>query len=238
MLFCCPSLRKRVSSKSSSKSACSLRMRGEWKFLGCRRKASTIGEFGKLSIPDGEPSEPPVPTFPLAFRLASPFCGRLASPFGKVDFPSPPITPAFSSQPLSALLLPCLKPRMMSPSFSFIGLRTKSTMRHVQVAEHVQNDTVYLSNVQYDSIYIDRSSDTDRTRDTITVTRTLTEYRYKLLRDTVRIVQRDSIPYEVRITEMKEVRKPPNIFDDLCYLSFGILIGIIGWKLYGLFRIL
>ena len=86
---------------------------------------------------------------------------------------------------------------------------------------------------QYDSVYIDRSFDTDRTSDTITVTKTMTEYRYRLLRDTVRIVQRDSIPYEVRITEVKEVRKPPNIFDYLCYLSFGILTSMIAIKLTG-----
>lgn len=107
------------------------------------------------------------------------------------------------------------------------------TSRHVQmqVTDHVHKDTIYLSNIQYDSVYIDRSFDTDRTRDTITITKTMTEYRYRLLRDTTRIVQRDSIPYEVRITEIKEVSKPPNTFDYLCYLSFGILIGTIGWKI-------
>lgn len=88
-------------------------------------------------------------------------------------------------------------------------LTSCSTTRHMQlqVAEHIQKDTVFLSNIQYDSIYIDRSSDIDRTRDTIT--KTMTEYRYKYLRDTVRIVQRDTIPYEVRITEVKEVRYIP-----------------------------
>ena len=128
--------------------------------------------------------------------------------------------------------------KLMKRIFLFlvpILLNSCSTSRHVQmqVAERIQKDTVYLSNMQYDSIYIDRSSDTDRTRDTITVTKTMTEYRYRLLRDTVRIVQRDSIPYEVRITEVKEVRKPPNIFDYLCYLSFGILTSMIAIKLTG-----
>lgn len=107
------------------------------------------------------------------------------------------------------------------------------TSRHVQmqVAEQVQKDTVYLSNIQYDSIYVLQDKYTDRSRDTLLIMETNIEYRYKLLKDTVRIVQRDSIPYEVRITEIKEVRKPPNTFDYLCYLSFGFLIGIIGWKL-------
>lgn len=117
-------------------------------------------------------------------------------------------------------------------------LLTSCSVTKTVPIETIRKDTVYLSNIQYDSIYINRSSDTDRTRDTITITKTMTEYRYKFLRDTVRIVQRDSIPYEVRITETKEIRKPPNLFDYLCHLSFGILIGAIGWKICRLFRIL
>lgn len=112
-----------------------------------------------------------------------------------------------------------------------------STTRTIPI-ETIRKDTVYLSNIQYDSIYIDRSSDVDRSRDTITITKTITEYRYKLLRDTIHIVQRDSIPYEIRIVETKEIRKPPNLFDYLCYLSFGIIIGILLWKLYRLIRFL
>ena len=81
-----------------------------------------------------------------------------------------------------------------------------STSRHVQmqVAEHIQKDTVYLSNVQYDSIHVsqDRSSEyhlnplnplKPSETDTLIIKEVSTLYRYKLLRDTVRIVQRDSI---------------------------------------------
>ena len=71
--------------------------------------------------------------------------------------------------------------------------------------ETVRHDTLYVNNVQYDSIHIDSTSETDRTRDTVTITRTMTEYRYRLLRDTIRIVHRDSIPYEVRIIEERQV---------------------------------
>lgn len=81
------------------------------------------------------------------------------------------------------------------------------TMRHtqMQVAERIHKDTVYLSNIQYDSIYIYNNVYQDRSRDTITIT----GYRYNLLRDTVKVVQRDSIPYEVRVVEVKEVRYIP-----------------------------
>lgn len=83
-----------------------------------------------------------------------------------------------------------------------------STTRHVQmqVAEHIQKDTIYFSNIQYDSIYILQDHYTDRSRDTLYIKDKSIEYRYKLLRDTIRIVQHDSIPYEVRIVETKQVK--------------------------------
>lgn len=85
------------------------------------------------------------------------------------------------------------------------------TSRHVQmqVAEHIHKDTVYLSNIQYDSIYIDNARYVDRSRDTIFIKETQLQYKYKLLRDTISIVQRDSIPYEVRITKVKEGKYIP-----------------------------
>lgn len=115
-----------------------------------------------------------------------------------------------------------------------------STTRHVQmqVAEHISKDTIYLSNVQYDSIYVLQDKYMDRSKDTLLIKETNIEYRYRLLKDTVRIVRHDSIPYEIRVTEVKEVKKPPNMLDYLCYLSFGILIGIIGWKIINIKKML
>ena len=43
-----------------------------------------------------------------------------------------------------------------------------STSRHVtQLVERTSVDTVYLSNVQYDSIYVFRDRQLDRSRDTV-----------------------------------------------------------------------
>lgn len=83
-----------------------------------------------------------------------------------------------------------------------------SASRHVQmqVAEHVLKDTIYLSNIQYDSIYVLQDKYIDRSRDTLYIKDKSIEYRYKLLIDTIRIVQHDSIPYEVRIVETKQVK--------------------------------
>lgn len=100
-----------------------------------------------------------------------------------------------------------------------------------QLVEHVQKDTVYLSNIQYDSIYIMQDKLVDRSKDTIYIKDVSVEYRYKLLRDTVRVVQRDSIPYEVTVTEIKEITRPLTLYDKTCRACFWFLIGILGFYL-------
>ena len=75
-----------------------------------------------------------------------------------------------------------------------------STKVATQLVRDVRVDTVYLSNTQYDSIYIYQDKLVDRSRDTLYIKDKSIEYRYKLLRDTVKVIQRDSIPYEVTST--------------------------------------
>ena len=59
------------------------------------------------------------------------------------------------------------------------------------------------------------------------------EYRYKLLRDTVERVKlevvRDSIPYEVRITEVKEVTHTPWTVKLLAWTGAFFLLLLIIW---------
>lgn len=105
-----------------------------------------------------------------------------------------------------------------------------STSRHVQmqVAEHVHKDTTYLSNIQYDSIYILKDRYTNRSRDTLYIKDRSIEYRYRLLRDTVRIVQCDSIPYEVRIVEIKHVKYTPPWTKTLAFIgAINVLVLLI-----------
>lgn len=114
-----------------------------------------------------------------------------------------------------------------------------STKMVTQLVEHVQKDTIYLSNIQYDSIYIFQERDRDYHRglgtlergtlepDTVFIKDVSIEYRYKLLRDTVCIVQRDSIPYEVTVTEIKEITRPLTFFDRLCRICFYFLSGAL-----------
>ena len=81
--------------------------------------------------------------------------------------------------------------------------------RFGHLPKHIHKDTIFLSNVQYDSIYVLQDKYTDRSKDTLLIKESNIEYRYKLHHDTIRVIQRDSIPYEDRITEVKEVKYTP-----------------------------
>ena len=103
-----------------------------------------------------------------------------------------------------------------------------STSRHVtQLVERTSVDTLYLSSQHFDSIYVFRDRFTDRSRDTIYLRDVSVEYRYRLLRDTIYKVQHDSIPYEVRVVETKEIARPLTFFDRLCRICFYILSGAL-----------
>ena len=78
-----------------------------------------------------------------------------------------------------------------------------------QPVEHVTRDTLYLSNVQYDSIYVSRDRQLDRSRDTVYLKDSILEYRYRLLRDTVYQTRVDSIPVIREVEVVREVRHIP-----------------------------
>lgn len=86
------------------------------------------------------------------------------------------------------------------------------TARQIQVVERVSRDTLYLSNVQYDSIYVYQDHLTDRSRDTIYVKDVQYEYKYKLLRDTVYKVQIDTIPVIREVEVVKTERYIPKVY--------------------------
>lgn len=114
--------------------------------------------------------------------------------------------------------------------FIIVIVATSCSPTKTITLETLRHDTLYINTEKYDSIYINRTSDIDRTRDTITITKTLTEYRYHLLRDTIYKTRTDSIPYEVQIVTVKEVPRPRNLFDYISYICFGIILGLIVLK--------
>lgn len=117
----------------------------------------------------------------------------------------------------------------------FIGCGAQKTV--TQLVENIRTDTVYINRQQYDSIYIfqERTSDYHRgviipnpsdvqpLPDTIYIKDKSIEYRYRMLHDTLKVTERDSIPYEVTITEVKEITRPRTWFDKLCLICFVIV---------------
>jgi len=106
------------------------------------------------------------------------------------------------------------------------------TTRQLQVVREVSTDTVYLNHIQYDSVYIDQWQYCDRSADTIYLEKVRLEYKYKFLKDTVRIVQIDSIPV---IREVEVVREPvaersrsiPGIYKWSLAICIALLLAII-----------
>lgn len=114
------------------------------------------------------------------------------------------------------------------PALTLLTVYSCSAPHHVtQLVERTSVDTVYLSNVQYDSIYIFQDRQLDRSRDTVYLRDVTVEYRYRLLRDTICKTRVDSIPYQVTVTEVKEITRPLTFFDHLTRLTFWFTIGAL-----------
>ena len=102
-----------------------------------------------------------------------------------------------------------------------------ATRRQLQVIDRITHDTLYQSNVHYDSIYVSQDRYIDRSRDTLLIKDKTVEYRYRLLRDTIYKVQHDSIPYQVTVTEVKEITRPLSLFDHLTHFTFWLVVGAL-----------
>ena len=83
------------------------------------------------------------------------------------------------------------------------------TQRKTPVVERVIRDTLYLHQVQYDSVYVYRDRYVDRSRDTVYVNDRSVAYRYRRLTDTIRIHQVDSIPVIREVEVVREVARTP-----------------------------
>lgn len=81
------------------------------------------------------------------------------------------------------------------------------TPRKLPVVERVMRDTVQVTNVKQDSVFIYRDRTVDRSHDTVYVNDRSVAYRYRLQRDTLRIHQVDSIPVIREVEVVREVRR-------------------------------
>ena len=104
------------------------------------------------------------------------------------------------------------------------------TQRKTSVVERVTRDTLYLHQVQYDSVYVYRDRYVDRSRDTVYVNDRSVAYRYRLQRDTLRIHQVESVPVIREVEVVREVARTP------WYAKLLAAIGLLSLFLF-LFKI-
>lgn len=86
--------------------------------------------------------------------------------------------------------------------------KTASTSAIVPV-HSATHDTILLSKVKYDSVYIDRWQRIERKADTVFYDRVKTEFRYRLLRDTVYKTRTDTIPVVKQVPVIRKERYTP-----------------------------
>ena len=109
---------------------------------------------------------------------------------------------------------------------ALMGMMSCSTHRHASPVEQgTHTDTVYIATQQYDSIYIYNDKTLDRTKDTVYLRELSTEYRYKLLRDTLRIIETDTIyiPYEVNVDDNGKDKSFLPRFGELAKAAFLVV---------------
>ena len=109
---------------------------------------------------------------------------------------------------------------------ALMGMMSCSTHRHaVTVEQGTHTDTVYIATQQYDSIYIYNDKTLDRTKDTVYLRELSTEYRYKLLRDTLRIIESDTIyiPYGVKVADNSKDKSFLPRFGKLAKVAFLVV---------------
>jgi len=115
---------------------------------------------------------------------------------------------------------------------SSCGTASTSAIVPVHSATH---DTLWLSKVKYDSVYIDRWQRIERKADTVFCDRAKTEFRYRLLRDTVYKTRTDTIPVVKEVPVIRKERYTPPLTKFLACLGIIALgasvIVLLGKKL-------
>ena len=99
--------------------------------------------------------------------------------------------------------------------------KTTSNTTDIVPVHSATHDTIFLRSMKYDSVYIDRFQRIERKADTVFCDRAKTEFRYRLLRDTVYKTRTDTIPVVRQVPVIrKEHYTPP-------FTKFLACLGII-----------
>ena len=98
----------------------------------------------------------------------------------------------------------------------------KTTSNTAIVPVHsATHDTILLRKVKFDSVYIDRWQRIERKADTVFYDRVKTEFRYRLLRDTVYKTRTDTVPVVKQVPVIRKERYTPP------FTKFLACLGII-----------
>lgn len=106
--------------------------------------------------------------------------------------------------------------------------KTTSNTTDIVPVHSATHDTIFLRKLKYDSIYIDRWQRIERKADTVFCDRVKTEFRYRLLRDTVYKTRTDTVPVVKQVPVIRKERYTPPFTKFLAYLgiiSISILLG-------------
>ena len=113
--------------------------------------------------------------------------------------------------------------------------KTTSNTTAIVPVHSATHDTLWLSRVKYDSVYIDRWQRIERKADTVFYDRVKTEFRYRLLRDTVYKTRTDTIPVVKQVPVIRKECYTPPFTEFLAYLGIIALgasvIVLLGKKL-------
>lgn len=111
--------------------------------------------------------------------------------------------------------------------------KTASNTTAIVPVHSATHDTLWLSKVKYDSVYIDRWQRIERKADTVFCDRAKTEFRYRLLRDTVYKTRTDTIPVVKQVPVVKKERYTPpftKFLGYLCIIALGASVCIFLFK--------
>ena len=99
--------------------------------------------------------------------------------------------------------------------------KTTSNTTAIVPVHSATHDTIWLSKVKYDSVYIERWQRIEHKADTVFYDRVKIEFRYRLLRDTVYKTRTDTIPVVKQVPVVKKERYTPP------FTKFLACLGII-----------
>lgn len=108
--------------------------------------------------------------------------------------------------------------------------KTASNTTAIVPVHSATHDTILLSKVKYDSVYIDRWQRIERKADTVFCDRAKTEFRYRLLRDTVYKTRTDTIPVVKQVPVVKKERYTPPFTKFLGIIALGAISIFILFK--------